>query len=231
MTSSPAPWRWRFHDQARRHGTRRARRVPRLSSNWEGHSAAALASRHGRIVDGLGGSSGPLGSDRERRLDGEVGVPAGQVTKQMIFSARSARSRAPPARGRNGGGSDHTRAGKRRSKRYLESIVKAVAEPDCVGAICARSCCQDVSRECRRSMEVDDAIVADRARRISRLLSGFATVAKHTRAGAALLADGLAGGSASGIVDALGIREASGTVLDHLFVISPDAARRRLGIE
>jgi predicted butyrate kinase (DUF1464 family) len=63
------------------------------------------------------------------------------------------------------------------------------------------------------------------------LLSGFATVAKHAAQGAALLADGLAGGSASGIVDALGIREASGTVLDHLFVISPDAARRRLGIE
>jgi hypothetical protein len=31
-------------------------------------------------------------------------------------------------------------------------------------------------------------------------------------------------------VDALGIREACGTVLDHLYVISPAAARARLGI-
>jgi predicted butyrate kinase (DUF1464 family) len=63
------------------------------------------------------------------------------------------------------------------------------------------------------------------------MLSGFASVAKHAAQGAALLADGLAGGGNAGLVEALGIREASGTVLDHLFVISPEAARRRLGLE
>jgi hypothetical protein len=31
-------------------------------------------------------------------------------------------------------------------------------------------------------------------------------------------------------VDRLRIREATGTVLDHLYVISPDDARRRLGL-
>jgi len=62
------------------------------------------------------------------------------------------------------------------------------------------------------------------------VLSGFGAVAKHAAQGAALLADGLAGGSAAPLVGALGIREATGTVLDYLYVISPEAARRRLGI-
>ena len=63
-----------------------------------------------------------------------------------------------------------------------------------------------------------------------RVLTGFAGVAKQGAQGAALLADGLAGGAAAPIVEALGIRAASGTVLDHLHVIAPAAARRRLGV-
>ena len=62
------------------------------------------------------------------------------------------------------------------------------------------------------------------------LLEGFAPIAKHAAQGAALLADGLAGGSSAPLVEALGIRDARGTLLDHLHVISPDAARARLGI-
>jgi predicted butyrate kinase (DUF1464 family) len=63
------------------------------------------------------------------------------------------------------------------------------------------------------------------------MLSGFANVAKHAAQGAALLADGLAGGSAEALVQNLGIREATGTVLDHLYVISPETARKRLGVD
>ena len=52
----------------------------------------------------------------------------------------------------------------------------------------------------------------------------------HPLQGAAILADGLAGGHAADIVQTLGIRDATGTVLDHLYVITPEAARQRLGI-
>jgi predicted butyrate kinase (DUF1464 family) len=61
-----------------------------------------------------------------------------------------------------------------------------------------------------------------------RPLPGFATVAKQGAQGAALLADGLAGGRHAPLVERLRIREARGTVLDHLHVITPEAARRRL---
>ena len=70
-------------------------------------------------------------------------------------------------------------------------------------------------------------VIADRSLHV---LNGFASVAKQAAQGAALLADGLAGGKSAALVDAMGIREACGTVLDHLYVISPAAARARLGI-
>ena len=63
------------------------------------------------------------------------------------------------------------------------------------------------------------------------LLTGFANVAKQAAQGAALIADGLAGGRSASLVATLGIRDASGTVLDHLYIIDPAVARARLGIE
>jgi predicted butyrate kinase (DUF1464 family) len=55
-------------------------------------------------------------------------------------------------------------------------------------------------------------------------------VSRQAAQGAALIADGLAGGRFKPLVDALGLRDASGTVLDHLYVICPDTARARLGL-
>jgi predicted butyrate kinase (DUF1464 family) len=63
-----------------------------------------------------------------------------------------------------------------------------------------------------------------------RMLAGFASRAKQGAQGAALVADGLAGGTRGDLVDRLRIREARGTVLDDLHVITPAAALRRLGL-
>jgi predicted butyrate kinase (DUF1464 family) len=61
-------------------------------------------------------------------------------------------------------------------------------------------------------------------------LRGFAAVAKQAAQGAALVADGLAGGREAALVRGLGILGASGTILDHVALVPPAAARRRLGI-
>ena len=63
-----------------------------------------------------------------------------------------------------------------------------------------------------------------------RALTGLAATAKQGAQGAAVLADGLTGGRYQELVERLGIREAKGTVLDYLYVITPAAARRRLGL-
>jgi predicted butyrate kinase (DUF1464 family) len=78
--------------------------------------------------------------------------------------------------------------------------------------------------------------VAGRLRRIDHLLTvegltGFAASALQAAQGAALIADGLAGGSHAGLVRTLGINDAGGTVLDHLYVVAPAQAKRTLGIE
>src|SRR2546428_671893 len=62
------------------------------------------------------------------------------------------------------------------------------------------------------------------------VLQGFARVAKEGAQGAALVADGLAGGRHRQLVETMAIRAARGTVLDHLYVVPRDAARRRLGL-
>ena len=54
--------------------------------------------------------------------------------------------------------------------------------------------------------------------------------AKIPAQGAAILADGLVGGRWAALVETMRIRSATGTVLDHLVVISPTEARHRLGI-
>ena len=61
-------------------------------------------------------------------------------------------------------------------------------------------------------------------------LQGFAAESSQAAQGAALIADGLSGGAARTLVDRMDIRGASGTVLDHLFLVSRRDARARLGL-
>jgi len=193
-----------------------------------GAFSAALAVHEGRIVDGLGGTAGPMGARAAGALDGEVAFLAGTIDKDMLFGGgaativgsdeRLADRLAAPATPREHVARDA----------LLESAVKAVAA---LSTVVPRP--HEILLSGR--LTHSDAIGRDLRLRLSpiapvRRLEGFARTAKEAAQGAALLADGLAGGPNEPLVNALGLREASGTVLDHLFVISPDAARRRLGI-
>src|SRR3989454_5096715 len=55
-----------------------------------GAFTAAVAVAGGRIVDGVGGSSGPLGFRAAGALDGEVAYLAGAVPKQLLFGGGAA---------------------------------------------------------------------------------------------------------------------------------------------
>jgi predicted butyrate kinase (DUF1464 family) len=48
--------------------------------------------------------------------------------------------------------------------------------------------------------------------------------------GAAIIADGLAGGGSAALVERLAIQRSSGSALDWLYVVTPAAARKQLGI-
>jgi len=166
-----------------------------------GAFTAAVAVDRGRIVDGVGGSSGPIGRRAAGAWDGEVAYLAEHVTKAMLFQ----------------GGTDNDVA-------YVESGLKAIA-----GLMVSVPGPVEIVLSGRFAHEYVEAFTA-RVSRPVRMLDGFASVAKHAAQGAALIANGLAGGSARAIVDTLGLRDARGSVLDFLTVIPPDAARRRLGL-
>jgi predicted butyrate kinase (DUF1464 family) len=220
-----------IHDHSRRRGCA-PRDVSFILLELGGAFTAAIAVEQGRIVDGLGGSSGPIGAMASGALDGEVAFLAGQVTKQMIFSGGALAVGGTPKAHAEAVAEVTTPARQKALEAYLESIVKAVATL-AIAAPSAKSVV--LSGRLARVATIRGGLTS----RLSRLLpggtveilTGIATVAKHAAQGAAILADGLAGGSAAEVVQTLGIREATGTVLDHLYVISPAVARERLGIE
>ena len=196
-----------------------------------GAFTAALAVQNGRIVDGAGGTSGPMGVRSAGALDGEVAYLAGSVSKALLFTGGAASVADDPDATAETLAMPRTARGRLAWEAYLESAVKAVA---------ALAASVPAARQVVLSGRlVRVAVVRDEIeRRLSavmpdvsvHVLSGFAHVAKQAAQGAALLADGLAGGESAALVETLGIRDASGTVLDHLYVISPEAARARLGI-
>ncbi|HET8833486.1 MAG TPA: DUF1464 family protein [Gemmatimonadales bacterium] len=180
-----------------------------------GAFTAALAVEQGRIVDGLGGTSGPIGWRAAGALDGEVAFLAGEVSKGMLFD----------------GGVDRIAAAGLRATAlaaYLEGATRAVrilqgsAPSADLVLLSGRHALDPAIAQPLRSALADIGEV--------RVLTGFAPAAKQGAQGAAVLADGLAGGRYRDLVERLGIREAKGTVLDYLYVITPAAARRRLGL-
>jgi predicted butyrate kinase (DUF1464 family) len=195
-----------------------------------GAFSAAIAVERGRIVDGLGGSSGPMGLTAPGALDGEVAFLAGSVTKQMLFEGGAAAVAGPP-NGADVLAARRTPAARLAFDAYLEAAVKAVAMLR-VSAPLAREVV--ISGRMARI----ESVCAELVRRLAsvapgvavHVLLGFASTAKQAAQGAALIADGLAGGAEAALVRSMGIAEASGTVLDHLRVITPAVARRRLGI-
>jgi predicted butyrate kinase (DUF1464 family) len=195
--------------------------------------SAAVAVERGQIVDGLGGSSGPIGARAAGALDGEVAYLAGSVSKRMVFEGGAAAVTndsddddiewlAAPS----------TASAKTAWFAYIEGAVKGVATLR-VSAPSAR----EVVISGR--MAAVDRVRDELARRLATVapelmvhrLRGFSSRAKQGAQGAALVADGLAGGREAEIVSVTGIQRASGTALDHLVVIQPALARIRLGID
>ncbi|MBK7925804.1 MAG: DUF1464 family protein [Gemmatimonadetes bacterium] len=194
-------------DQARRAGGAAATSFVLLELG--GAFTAALAVAGGAIVDGIGGTAGPVGWRSSGGWDGEVAFLAGEVTKEMLF------------RGGVEGAPDLLTAYLEGAEKAVRSLLASVPAPREIL----------LSGRHATSPAVRDPLVA----RLSgvapvRALEGFAAVAKQGAQGAALLADGLAGGGHRDIVAAMRLREARGTALDHLRVISPADARRRLGL-
>ncbi|MFI5209246.1 MAG: DUF1464 family protein [Gemmatimonadales bacterium] len=179
-----------------------------------GAFTAALAVERGAIVDGIGGTSGPMGWRSGGAWDGEVAILAGRVTKAMLFrGGRLGAADEPPALGHAA---------------YVEGAHKAV-----LALMASVPAPREILLSGRHATDPEVRAALDlRLGTLApvRRVEGLATVAKEGAQGAAVIADGLMGGTNRGVVEALRLREASGTALDHLRVITAAEARCQLGI-
>jgi predicted butyrate kinase (DUF1464 family) len=195
-----------------------------------GAFTAALAVDRGQIVDGIGGAGGGLGYRALGTLDGEVGYALGHVRKSVLFSGGAASvagdpGLAPEALAARAGGSARAKLA---WEAFHESVEKMIA--------CLRVSVPEpreilLSGRLTRVTAIVEAVTA-RAGRVApvRTVTGFAMRAKEAAQGAALLADGLAGGPNRPLVDALRLREARGTILDHVAIPGFDDVRRQFGM-
>ena len=219
------------HDQSKRRACE-ITDVSLILLELGGAFSAAVAVERGQIVDGLGGSSGPIGARAPGALDGEVAYLAGHVSKRMVFEGGAAAVTNDSDDDVEWLAAPSTPSAKMAWFAYIEGAVKAVATL-LVSAPSAR----EVVISGR--MAAIDRVRDELARRLATVapqlmvhrLRGFSSRAKQGAQGAALVADGLAGGREAEIVSVTGIQRASGTALDHLVIIQPGLARVRLGID
>jgi predicted butyrate kinase (DUF1464 family) len=205
-----------IHQQCERRGCA-PEKVSFILIELGGAFTAGLAVEQGQVVDGLGGTSGPIGWRAAGALDAEVAFLRGHISKAALFQ---------------GGVSTLVEREPQRRTVALEAYIEGAAKAVRLLRCSAPSACE-ILLSGRQAAEED--IQKRLARELAevgpvQLLRGFASVAKQGAQGAALIADGLSGGRHAPVVERLRLREASGTVLDHLVFISPEDARHRLGI-
>ncbi len=186
-----------------------------------GAFSAALAVTGGAIVDGAGGSSGPLGFRAGGAMDGEAAYLLGAgLSKDTIFSggARDIAGEAGRSTPFEQWQSDaHLRPA---WLAWLESFVKTTL---------ALTAVVPHPREIVLSgrMSLLPEVVAAFSQRLEpiapvRALSGLIAAdgaplrSKSAAQGAALIANGLLGGRYAALVEVMQLRGASGSVLDHL---------------
>ena len=183
-----------------------------------GAFTAALAIAGGQIVDGVGGSSGPLGVRAAGALDGELAYLLGPaLSKRTLFT---------------GGALDPTGAGELTD---LAALWSSPAHADGWTALleAAAKAVRGLAVSAPAPLEI---VVSGRLARLPELVAalasslgdiapvialvpGRASAAAH---GGALLADALAGGRNAPLAEVLRLRESSGTALDHLRVVGAE---------
>jgi predicted butyrate kinase (DUF1464 family) len=214
-------------DQATRYGCALAQ-TSLILLELGGAFTAAIAVAGGCIVDGIGGSAGPLGARAAGALDAEVAVLAGHVGKSIVFRGGAGDVRGDGLPDINALAQATTARERIAWEAYVEGAAKAVAALR-VAVPHPREIV--LSGRLARLPAVCDAV----AQRLAEYgpvirLDGIARVTKQAAQGAALIADGLAGGTHAPLVEHLGLRSASGSILDGLYVITPERARTVLGL-
>jgi predicted butyrate kinase (DUF1464 family) len=172
-------------------------------------TAAIVVSEHGEIVDGVGGTGGAIGWRSSGAWDGEAAYLLSPLAKADLFA----------------GGAAGVADAETRRVLFIESLVRMV------GGLCALHEPQDRFEKIVLSGRlfgaepafVDSLHLASVLAPFARSMYEIQSIGslegawvKEAAQGAAIIAEGLAGGQYAPLVDDLKLRSASGTVLDWL---------------
>ncbi len=191
-----------------------------------GAFSAALAIDGGQIVDGIGGSCAPIGSRACGALDAEVAYLLGAaLSKDTVFSGGALDPRGELDL--SAAGALDARLGDPGEREGWLAL-----EEGAVKAALAMTASVPAPREILVAGRLAGApgLVDALAGRLASVATVSAATGLGPRAGtaaqgAALLADGLAGGRYEPLVERLRLREAGGTVLDHLRMQGAESIR------
>jgi len=178
---------------------------------------AAVAIKDGKIVDGIGGSTGNIGFLSLGGMDAELAYLLGGFNKELIFRGGIEMLAKKP---------EKLMENEDALSAYLEGSVKDIL------ALTSSVKPQEILASGRMSRV--KGLFDELKKRIDfpvRRLEGFAVKnVKEAAQGAALIANGLAGGKYSELVDVMRIREAKGTSLDYILLSEIEALKREYGI-
>ena len=190
-----------------------------------GAYTAVMAVEGGKVVDGIGGTIGGPGYYSLGGMDGELAYLLNGFHKEILFSGGAAYIAGRPDLSPDdfAGLVESDESVRMGWEALLEGVSKSVAAEMVVVPrpreilISGRLCRTPKLR----------AALTERLSRFGpvRRVASIANVAKEAAQGAALIADGLAGGRFSSLVEVMEFRGAKGTVLDYLHIQDGDALK------
>ncbi len=179
---------------------------------------AAVAVNNGKIVDGIGGSTGNIGYLSLGGMDSELAYLLGGFNKELVFKGGVEKfARTPEELMDN---YDALNA-------YLEGAIKDIlqltvsVDPREILVSGRISRVEGLFEELKRRLDIAPV----------RRIEGFGTkTVKEAAQGAAIIANGLAGGSYSQLIETLQIKEAKGTSLDYILLPEIETLKNEYGI-
>lgn len=207
-------------DQAREHGISYDETSLICVEMGFGYNAA-MAVENGQIIDGVGGTIFPgPGYLTLSQMDGELAYILGEFSKLKLFEAGATFIASRKVLEVEDFCANLDKGEYQLAWQSMrEGIVKAVAllrtsfekEPREIILTGRLSRVERLRRELEKALGEKFGVSVRRPRH------GFAKEAKDVAQGTVLIANGIAGGNYSGLVDVMQIRDAKGTVLDYIF--------------
>jgi len=178
---------------------------------------AIMGVQDGQIIDGIGGTLAGPGFLTQGRMDGELAYLLGAFTKDVLFAGGVSSIVGDPLISPE---EFAKRQNENQFKLAWESLMEGIERDVASMNVAVREPKEIlISGRLSRIPEIYSD-VSNRLKKYGevRAVRGFAKNVKEAAQGAALIADGLAGGNYQKLVEVLGIRRSSGTVLDNIYL-------------